>query len=319
MKQHRIWRLFLSIIAIMSFASCASFRIRETKGIILPNNMVRIPGGTNSGTDPGFGAYSLTVDDFYMDKYPVTKALWDDVYTWATHPDRGVNVYSFDNAGSGKAADHPVHTVSWYDVVKWCNARSEKESRTPAYYTDAGHTAVYRSGPVCVSNAWVRWDTGYRLPTESEWEKAALGGLEAQRFPWGEMISHSNANYCARADGTYPYEEHQGYGGDTYHPDYNTGGTPYTSPVGSFAPNGYGLYDMAGNVWDWCWDWWGSARGYYVAGSDPKGPSSGSRRVLRGGSWGSNADRCRSANRDCHSPGIANSYIGFRAALPPGQ
>ncbi len=106
-----------------------------------PSGMVLIPGGTNSGRNPLArgeshnatqypATYSQTVNAFYMDKNPVTKALWDEVYAWATHADRGANVYSFVYSGSGKAADHPVQNVNWYDVVKWCNARSEKEGLT---------------------------------------------------------------------------------------------------------------------------------------------------------------------------------------------
>ena len=98
-----------------------------------------------------------------------------------------------------------------------------------------------------------------------------------------------------------------------YHPTYAVNGYPYTSPVGSFAPNGYGLYDMAGNVWEWCWDWYGS----YAAGSqtDPRGATSGSRGVFRGGCWGADAYRCRVANRYIGSPpGDNGNYLGFRVA-----
>src|SRR2546422_5035894 len=87
--------------------------------------------------------HTVYVSAFYMDRYEVPKALWDDVYQWATN-----HGYGFDNAGLGKAATHPVHTVSWYDCVKWCNARSEKEGRAPAYYTDAGLTQAYTNGQV---------------------------------------------------------------------------------------------------------------------------------------------------------------------------
>ena len=92
--------------------------------------------------------HSVYVSAFYMDQYETTKALWDDVYAWAV-----AHSYSFDFGAQGKAANHPAQSVTWYDAVKWCNARSEREGRTPAYYTSATQTAVYRSGSVDVANA----------------------------------------------------------------------------------------------------------------------------------------------------------------------
>jgi formylglycine-generating enzyme len=283
--------------------------------------MVLIPAGNfqmgdtfSEGWSAELPLHTVYVSAFYMDRHEVTKALWDEVYTWAVG-----NGYSFDNAGSGKAANHPVHTINWYDMVKWCNARSEMEGRTPAYYTSSSRTSanIYRTGQVNVQNDWVRWDAGYRLPTEAEWEKAARGGQSGRRFPWGDTINHNHANY--RANGSaYSYDTSP-YTTWTYHPTYNTGGTPYTSPVGSFAANGYGLYDMAGNVWEWTWDWYGSS--YYGSspGSDPRGPATGSPRVSRGGGWLNFASRCRVAGRDHISPDDAYYYVGFRVVLHPGQ
>jgi formylglycine-generating enzyme required for sulfatase activity len=219
--------------------------------------------------------------------------------------------YSFDNAGSGKAANHPVQTVTWYDVVKWCNARSQKEGKTPAYYTDAAMTQVYTNGQ---ASPYVKWDRGYRLPTEAEWEKAARGGLSGKRFPWGDTITHNQANYYSSTSYAYDTSSTRGY-----HPNYQAGGMPYTSPVDSFAANGYGLYDMAGNVWEWCWDWYSSS--YYGSspGTDPRGPASGSYRVFRGGGWYGSAWNSRSANRDDYYPTSRDYGIGFRPVLPPGQ
>jgi formylglycine-generating enzyme required for sulfatase activity len=252
------------------------------------------------------------VSAFYMDQYEVTKALWDEVHTWAL-----ANGYIFQHAGDGKSADHPVHTVNWYDVVKWCNARGEKEGRVPAYYTDALHSTVYRMGQVNVQNDWVNWNAGYRLPTEAEWEKAARGGAERRRFPWSDSdeITHDRANYWSDSSDAYDASVTQGY-----HPTYGTGVTPYTSPVGSFADNGYGLYDMAGNVWEWCWDRYSGTYFSTSPASDPLGPESGSFRVIRGGSWHYDQD-CRSAYRSIGAPGFVPRFLdlGFRAVLPPVQ
>jgi formylglycine-generating enzyme required for sulfatase activity len=137
------------------------------------------------------------------------------------------------------------------------DARSEKEGLVPAYYASAAQTNVYRSHPAMdLENTWVKWDAGYRLPTEAEWEKAARGGASLHRFPWADTdnLTHSRANYYSTNNYAYDTSPTQGY-----HPAFNDTVYPFTSPVGYFAPNGYGLYDMAGNVWEWCWDWYSSA------------------------------------------------------------
>ena len=254
--------------------------------------------------------HTVNVSAFYMQKTLVTKAQWDEVYAWAV-----ANGYGFTNAGVGKAPGHPVHTVAWYDCVKWCNARSEKEGLVPSY-TVGG--AIYRTGnsaPDCNMSV-----NGYRLPTETEWEKAARGGLSGKRFPWGDTIDQSQANYqvLLAASGSankYAFDVNPTYPAATlgYHPTYATGGVPYTSPVGSFPANGYGLYDMAGNLSEWCNDWF--FNGPYGSGSlgdDPTGPASGTIRIARGGNWYVSANLCRVSNRSYGAPSFISNNIGFR-------
>ena len=155
--------------------------------------MVSIPAGSfimgdsiGDGTSDQVPTHPVAVSAIYMDRCEVTKGLWDEVKSWAIG-----HGYSFDNDGAGLGPNYPVERVNWYDVVKWCNARSEKEGRVAAFYTDEGHTTVYRTGRINLDDSWVKWTGGYRLPTEAEWEHAARGGLAGKRFSWGDTITHS--------------------------------------------------------------------------------------------------------------------------------
>jgi sulfatase modifying factor 1 len=284
-----------------------------------PPGMTLIPDGWFTMGDTLDGEtdavpVNVTVSAFYMETNLVSYSLWQSIYAYATNVG-----YSFERAGSGKAPNHPVQTVYWYDVVKWSNARSQQAGLTPVYYTDAAFTQLYTNGLI---EPYVNWSAnGYRLPTEAEWEKAARGGLVGLRFPYGNTISSSLANYYADPLSTNnPY----GYAYDVstfvgYNPAFDTGSEPYTSPVGYFGANGYGLCDMAGNVLEWCWDWYGTPSNPAPYGlpttNNPTGPASGNVRAVRGGSWREDAYGLRCATRDNGGvPYFTENSQGFRCA-----
>lgn len=301
----RIVRLFATTATLLVLGLAASAQ-----------DMTLIPAGTFSMGD-AFSeggveerpVHEVTLAAFFMDTKAVTKAFWDEVANWAK--DRTYDITA--GGGTGKAANHPVYDISWYEALKWSNARSEKEKLTPCY-TVSGQ--VYRAGesiPDCNWNA-----DGYRLPTEAEWEKAARGGAAGRRFPWADTdtIQHARANYYSSA--TYGYDTSPTRG---YHPDYTPGQTtPYTSPVDSFTPNGYGMYNMSGNLYAWCWDYYDP--GYYLTSPpvDPRGPSTGTERLMRGGSWGSQSSSCRVAFRASKPPDFSSFGLGLRLVRrPPGE
>jgi formylglycine-generating enzyme required for sulfatase activity len=266
-----------------------------------------IPGGTYKMGDTLDGdttanPVSVTVSPFYMDVNLVSYSLWSTVYNWATN-----HGYEFVYPGSGKSLNRPVFGVDWYHCLVWCNARSQRDGLNPVYYTDAGFTQLFTNGySEAIVSIYPDWTAnGYRLATEAEWEKAARGGLSGHRFPWGDTISESLANYDSSSSPSYDL------GPAGFNAAYATGGFPYTSPVGSFAANGYGLYDMAGNIEEWCWDWYGTPFGQPTT-TNPTGPATGSNRVLRSNSWGGAAIELRCAARSQADPGVENNVIGFR-------
>ena len=144
------------------------------------------------------------------------------------------------------------------------------------------------------AQAYCRW-IGGRLPTEAEWEYAARGGVGGRRYPWGDSIDHDHANF-------------DGLGGrDTF---------PKSAPVGSFPANGFGLHDTAGNVWEWCADYYAERAYGTEAVSDPSGPAEGVRRVVRGGSWTSDPGRLRTSYRFSLEPATESLSVGFRCVRP---
>jgi formylglycine-generating enzyme required for sulfatase activity len=277
----------------------------------LQREMRRVPAGwftmgDDGGVQTSAPAHSAYIAGFEIDRFEVTRGDWETVVTWA-------NAHGYDlpfTLPYDVPSNHPAVALSWYDAVKWCNARSEMEGRIPAYRTDATGTTIYRSGDIDLTAAHVNWSgNGYRLPTEAEWERASRGGLEGKPYPWGDANALLLANH-------WNYELEIGRAPSN---DY-----PYTMAVGSFgqpATNAYGIEDMVGNAWEWTWD----RMNAYTADSQisPRGPDSGDFRVLRGGAWWNYVDQATNSQRLSYPPVGDDDYgmLGFRClrALHPNE
>jgi len=262
---------------------CASAADVQTP--VLVPEMVRIPAGeflmgSNSLSSDEGPVHEVSLDEYYIGKFEVTNAQYKGFCEdtgracppprWDQHSDR--------STGDDLTAKptYPVVSVSWDDALAYCE--------------------------------WLSRITGkkYRLPTEAEWEKAARGGIEGEKYPWGDEAYDSNGRYRANAGSEAENERIR-----------KQDGFLYTAPVGTFPPNGYGLYDMAGNVWEWCADFYD---GTYYARSpykNPQGPESGERRVIRGGSWFGGPEHMQNAARLWDYPSIRYASTGFRVVMTP--
>jgi formylglycine-generating enzyme required for sulfatase activity len=286
-KRTTLWYGFLIFMTV----SCTLEETEKKKPIPLEIPMVRIQPGTFTMGGSNVWARQVTLTDgFYIGKYPVTQSQYKAVM--------GMNpsYYTTPVSTETDTDNRPVEEVSWYDVLVFCNKLSMMEGLKPAYrISGSTDPAAWGTVPssLGISNdaSWdaevVEGSTGYRLPTEEQWEYACRAGT-VTAFNWGtDYIDDSKANYDAK-----------------YVDDYNTvAGTNLnrTTRVGSYAPNAWGLYDMHGNVWEWCWgNWWGTYPG----------------KAACGGSYIDFGQKATSVFRLIVYPNRSNMAIGFRLVRP---
>lgn len=257
--------------------------------VIVPAGVVYVPGGTfTMGNTRGGGnsnelpTHSVTLNPFFIGKHQVTQGEYQAIM--------GINpAHSY-----GEGSNYPVYNISWYDAIKYCNLRSIHEELTPVYSiggsTNPGDWGTVPSLNNATWNAVTcNWNAdGYRLLTEAEWEYAARGAADNPDYLYsGSDIIGEVAWY-----------------------DYNSDNT--TNPVGLRVANGLGIYDMSGNVSEWCWDWHDSSYYSYSPSENPTGPSDGLNRMLRGGSWYNTSNNNRVSYRNCSIPNLRYNTIGLR-------
>jgi sulfatase modifying factor 1 len=288
------------------------------------DNMERIPGGSFlMGTDDDIGypddgegpIREVTVSPFYMDRYSVSVADFSkfiEATGYATEAQKFGNSYVFHallTDSVKRTLDMLGRTVMglewWYNVegADWAHPFGPESDIQGL----ENHPVTHVSHPDAM--AYCEW-AGKRLPTEAEVEFAARGGLKQKRFAWGDEFMPGGKHMCNIFQGKFP--------------TYNSGEDGFigTAPIDAFEPNGYSLYHMAGNVWEWVFDWW--SPDFHLTGprNNPIGPPTGERRLNRGGSYlchDSYCNRYRVAARTSNTPDSSTGNLGFRCVRDVGR
>lgn len=286
-----VGRLMQEILAKESSRTEAELAKLAATGAISLQGMVQVAAGRLPASSK-LGAQS--VDSFFIGKTTIIWSEWQTVRTWAA-----TNGYDIGSVGTGNGPNHPVTHVSWFQALKWCNARSEKEGMIPVYEIGAD---VYRSGdsvPTVNTTA-----NGYRLPSEKEWEFAARGGVKTNDYEFSGSDDLDAVACCDDPEGLdeLEWDDDDGDDGDDLDAaawnDNNSGATTYE--VATKQANELGLFDMSGNVLEWCFDL--ETQDYQF-------------RVARGGSWRSWGGECGVAHRACGMPPeVDGDDRGFRIA-----